>query len=61
MNFTDEIVLDGKFGPNGLALTNKVEKSYRTGIEININHKMNKYFSLINNSSYSNSEIKQQN
>src|SRR3569833_2456092 len=31
MAFTNEIVLDGKFGPNGLALTDKVDKSYRAG------------------------------
>lgn len=60
MNFKNEIVLNGKFGPNGLALTNNVEKSYRTGIETSITHRLHKYFSLVNNSSFNYSRIKQQ-
>ncbi|MBK8846124.1 MAG: TonB-dependent receptor [Bacteroidetes bacterium] len=60
MDFENEIVLDGKFGPNGLALTNKVEQSFRTGIELNLTYKVNKSFSLINNSSFNYSRIKEQ-
>jgi iron complex outermembrane recepter protein len=60
MNFKNEIVLDGKFGPNGLALTNKVEQSFRTGIELSISYKVSKSFSLINNSSFNYSRIKEQ-
>jgi len=60
MNFKNEIVLDGKFGPNGLALTNNVEQSIRMGIELSIAYKVNKHFSLINNSSFNYSQIKEQ-
>jgi iron complex outermembrane receptor protein len=61
MDFKNEIVLDGKFGPNGLALTNKVEQSIRTGIEFSMSYKVNNCFSLINNSSFNYSQIKEQN
>jgi len=60
MDFKNEIVLDGKFGPNGLALTNKVEQSFRTGIELSVTYKINKNFSLIKNSSFNYSRIKEQ-
>lgn len=61
MDFKNEIVLDGKFGPNGLALTNKVEQSIRTGIELSMSYKVNNRFSLINNSSFNYSQIREQN
>ena len=61
MNFNNEIVLDGKFGPNGLALTNNVEQSIRTGIELSVAYQINQYFTLINNSSFNYSRIKEQN
>lgn len=60
MDFKNEIVLDGKFGPNGLTLTNKVEQSNRTGIELSVAFKVSKGFSLINNSSFNYSLIKEQ-
>jgi iron complex outermembrane receptor protein len=60
MDFKNEIVLDGKFGPNGLALTDKVERSFRTGVELNLNFKMSKNFTLVNNSSFNYSRIKEQ-
>jgi len=60
MDFKNEIVLDGKFGPNGLALTNKVEQSFRTGVELSVTYKVSKSFSLINNSSFNYSRIKEQ-
>lgn len=60
MGFRNEIVLDGKFGPNGLALTNKVEQSYRTGVELVLQYIINKHFSLTNNSAYNYSRIKEQ-
>lgn len=34
MDFQNEIVLNGNFGPNGLALTDNVDRSFRTGLEI---------------------------
>jgi iron complex outermembrane receptor protein len=60
MNFENEIVLNGKFGPNGLALTNNVEKSFRTGVELSAACHLNRHFSFINNSSYNYSRIKEQ-
>ncbi len=60
MDFKNEIVLDGKFGPNGLALTNNVEQSFRTGLELSANYKVSKHFSLANNSSFNYSRIKEQ-
>lgn len=60
MDFKNEIVLDGKFGPNGLALTNNVEQSFRTGFELSVNYKLSRFFSLVNNSSFNYSRIKEQ-
>jgi iron complex outermembrane receptor protein len=60
MNFENEIVLNGKFGPNGLALTNNVDRSYRAGIELNAVYHVNRNLSFINNSSYNYSRIKEQ-
>jgi iron complex outermembrane recepter protein len=60
MQFKNEIVLDGKFGPNGLALTNDVEKSFRTGVEVTWAVKPAKNLSLLNNSSFNYSRIKEQ-
>lgn len=60
MDFKNEIVLDGKFGPNGLALTNKIEQSFRTGVELSVTYKVSKSLSLINNSSFNYSRIKEQ-
>jgi iron complex outermembrane receptor protein len=60
MNFENEIVLNGKFGPNGLALTNNVEKSVRTGLELSAAIHLNRHFTFINNSSYNHSRIKEQ-
>lgn len=60
MNFDNEIVLNGNFGSNGLALTEKVEQSIRTGFEIDFAYKINPYFALKNNSSFNYSRIKEQ-
>lgn len=40
MDFRNEIVLNGNFGPNGLALTQNVENSYRTGAELELEVKL---------------------
>lgn len=60
MRFKNEIVLDGKFGPNGLALTNNVENSFRTGIEWSFTYRFSKHLQLVNNSSLNYSRIKEQ-
>lgn len=59
MDFENEIVLDGKFGPNGLALTNNVEQSLRTGVELSTEYTISNHLSLVNNSSYNYSRIKE--
>lgn len=61
MNFKNEIVLNGNFGPNGLALTNKVDKSYRSGAEISLDYQIDDHWNLKNNSSFVNAKIKEQN
>ncbi|MEZ4987722.1 MAG: TonB-dependent receptor [Saprospiraceae bacterium] len=33
MRFRNEIILNGQFGPNGLALSSDVDRSFRTGLE----------------------------
>lgn len=60
MDFKNEIVLDGKFGPNGLALTNNVEQSIRTGAELTISYKLNKHLTFVNNSSFNYRRITEQ-
>lgn len=52
MDFRNEITLNGQFGPNGIALTQNVESSYRSGIELdytlnldNLTYQLNGNFS----------------
>jgi iron complex outermembrane receptor protein len=59
MRFKNEIVLDGKFGPNGLALTNNVENSFRTGLEWSFTYRISRHLQLVNNSSLNYSRIKE--
>lgn len=59
MDFKNEIVLNGNFGPNGLALTNKVDNSYRLGAELSFNYQINEHWNLKNNSSFIHSKIKE--
>lgn len=60
LDFKNEIVLDGKFGPNGLALTNQVDKSYRAGVEVSVRFQFLKNCSSVTNASYNYSRIKEQ-
>jgi iron complex outermembrane receptor protein len=60
MAFRNEIVLNGQFGPNGLALTNKVESSRRTGLEATARYQLNRQWAFINNSAFSYSRIWEQ-
>lgn len=59
MDFENEIVLDGNFGLNGLALTQNVERSYRTGIEMVLTHVIDK-LELTTTSTLMDANIKQQ-
>jgi iron complex outermembrane receptor protein len=60
LHFKNEIVLNGQLGPNGLLLTNSVERSFRTGIELSTGYQLNKAFSFTNNASFNYSRIKEQ-
>lgn len=59
MSFDNEIILNGQFGPNGLALNSAVESSIRTGLEIDVSLKIKK-LKFINASSFNHSKIKEQ-
>ncbi|SFW64227.1 TonB-dependent receptor [Chitinophaga sancti] len=59
MNFSNEIVLNGKIGPNGLLLTDNVKSSYRTGIELNAAYQCHA-FRFSNNSSFNHSRIREE-
>lgn len=61
MDFKNEIVLNGNFGPNGLALTDKVDRSYKTGAELSLNYQLDEQWSFKNNSSFVYSKIKENN
>jgi len=60
MNFRNEIVLNGQFGPNALSLTSNVDQSIRTGMELSCQLRLTNHISLINNSSYTYSRIREQ-
>lgn len=59
MNFRNEIVLNGQLGPNGLLLTNTVDRSFRTGIELQATYRLSTAFSFSNNSAFNYSRIKE--
>lgn len=59
MSFDNEILLNGQFGPNGLALTTGVEQSTRSGLELDAWYKVSKWMVLTNRSSYSYSRIQE--
>lgn len=60
MDFKNEIVLNGKFGANGLALNSNVSKSYRMGVEVDGQLKIYKWLTYVLNASYNHSEIQNQ-
>ena len=57
MDFKNERALSGQFGPNGLALTTNVDKSYRTGVEVDYNIVLTNFLSFHNQSVYMVSKI----
>ncbi|WP_343688268.1 TonB-dependent receptor [Chitinophaga sp.] len=59
MNFNNEIVLNGKIGPNGLLLTDNVKRSYRTGIELNASYQCHAFL-FSNNSAFNHSRIEEE-
>lgn len=60
MDFKNEIVLNGKFGANGLALNSNVSKSYRMGVEVEGHVQLHKVLRYVLNASYNYSEIQNQ-
>ncbi|MBG8556005.1 TonB-dependent receptor [Hymenobacter guriensis] len=60
MDFRNEIVLNGKLGPNGLALTDNVERSYRSGLEATVRYQLTPRVFLLNNSAFNYSRIREQ-
>lgn len=60
LDFKNEIILNGNYGPNGLALTNDVDNSYRTGLEFSITAKAGNHFVFANHSCYGYAAIREQ-
>ncbi len=60
MNFKNEIVLNGQYGPNGLALHSNVANSFRSGIEVDFAVKFPNGISYTNNSSISQNRISEE-
>lgn len=60
MNFQNEIVLNGSLGPNGLALTDNVARSYRTGLEAVVNWQATQQLSFLTNAAFNRSRIREQ-
>lgn len=52
MDFNNEITLLGALGSNGLPLMTNVTKSYRSGLELDLSYKIGRFITLVNNSSY---------
>ena len=54
MNFKNEIVLNGQYGPNGILLHQNVDQSFRSGLEIDGNYKLYNglEFGLVGNIAY---------
>ena len=59
MSFDNELILNGEYGLNGIAIRSNVAKSNRNGVECTINYKPTKWLSLSNNSSWSMNIVKQ--
>lgn len=57
MAFQNEIVLNGQFGPNALALNDRVDQSYRTGAELSLAFHPVKALSFIHHGSINYSQI----
>ena len=53
MDFSNELILNGEMGTNGLPIRENVEKSYRTGVELNLTYAPVKGLVLSNTTSYS--------
>jgi len=61
MNFSNEIVLNGKIGASGVPLHDNVDKSYRRGIETDFRYKCDNGFGVNINGSYNDCGVVQSN
>ncbi|MDO7875322.1 TonB-dependent receptor [Hymenobacter sp. ASUV-10] len=59
MNFSNEIVLNGKVGPNGLSLHSSAAESYRAGFELEARLDLTDKLALVNSSALSHNRIKE--
>ena len=59
MDFRNEIVPQGSFGPNGLALTRQFEKSFRSGAELHADINLNRHWNLTQNFSWIYSRLRE--
>lgn len=57
MAFENELVLNGNYGPNGLALHGNVAESYRSGVELDLTISLTDHFYYTNNSSFAYNRI----
>ena len=60
MQFQNELVLNGAFGPNALPLTNGVDRSFRTGIEAEVTTQISKAVQFSGNLAYNYSRLRLQ-
>lgn len=60
MAFQNEIVLNGNLGPNGLALTDNVARSYRSGLEAVLNWQFTRQLAFRTNAALNRSRIREQ-
>lgn len=58
MDFSNELILNGEMGPNGLPIRENVEKSYRSGIELNVTYEPINRLIFSNSTSFSVNKIK---
>lgn len=59
MDFSNELVLNGNYGPNGLALHGNVDQSYRSGIELDLYAHISSHVFVFNQSAFSRNMIKE--
>ncbi len=60
MDFSNELVLNGNYGPNGLALHGNVDQSFRSGVELDAQVQLGKGIFAFNQSAFSNNKIKEE-
>jgi len=59
MDFKNEIVLNGKYGPNSIVLHQNAAESYRSGIEFDLDYKATTHWQFLTSNSFSFNQIQQ--